>query len=195
MKQDDYKHDDDLAPLDDFEQEWVDRLNEPEPALKHSEDAFVQAVLERHQPAPTERAVAGWIGLAPRALATAAALLLAAAAGWYLYTTGNPSTETTDELAGNPDPTAEQQDSNVPAPQPDPGPAVAQADPTNIKLGQMIALTRTTVTQPANNLTDGLRQTPQALRVENLLELIDTPLPDLEELLTPLKPDNQQSRA
>ena len=59
----------------------------------------------------------------------------------------------------------------------------------------MIAQTRSTVTQPASNLTSTVGDTPQAIRVERLLDLIETPLPDLKELLAPLTPDEQQSRA
>ena len=194
MKHDEPDTHDPLDPLDDAEQAWISKLAEPEPELKRTEDAFTQSVLARYQAEQTAPLLAGRIGFAPRTYAAAAALLFATVAGWYLYSQnptapGDPSAPEAFTNSPTPAPIEDH------APQPEPLTPVATVDPSKIKLGKLIAQTRSTVTQPATALTDNVRLNPQALRIENLLDLIDTPLPNLKQWLAPLEPDDQQSRA
>lgn len=182
-------------PMDAFDRAWIETLAEPEPDLKRSEQPFVQAVMQRydrgvHRPAP----VAGRIGFGSLQFAAAAAVLLAALVGVYFLTQGGGDPPGTGTLANNnePNPPLSGGDNKT---QPDPGRAVAPVDPTKIKLGKLIAGTQNTVTQPASELTTTLRETPNALRVESLLDLFDNPVPQIKQMLEPLKPDNRQSRA
>lgn len=181
-----------LAEPDAFEQQWLSRLTEPDPELARSADQFVAGVLDRHaqarRPLP---AIAGRIGMtSPLPYAAAAVLLIGAALmGFYLFKGGSVDTPT------NP---VARDDSATPGPdqpQPDGGSAVAHRDPSGLRLGSLIAQTRTTVTRPAANLTATLRQSTPTIGIKDLLELIDSPVPDMKELLAPLAPSNQQSRA
>lgn len=175
---------DDLTPQDDFERQWTALLAEREPDLPRTEDAFVQGVLDRHA-AETQGcpAIVGRVGFGTLPFAAAAALLIAALIGWYLFT--NPGTAPINEGV------VEKQD-----PQPDEPQLVHNGvDPAKLQLGKLISQTQTTVTKPATSLTQTVRDTPQVLRVDRLLDLIDTPIPDLKEILEPLKPADQQSRA
>lgn len=194
---------DELGPLDAFERAWVGKLAEPEPELSRSAESFVQGVLDKHGAAQQRPAIIGRIGdrigAGPVPYAAAAAVLIAALVGWYMLTGNGTGTDTPDSpnLAEQPntDP-ADGEQNNARPTQPDPAPRVTQVDATKIPLGRMIAQTQTTVTQRASNLTAPARETPQALRMDRLLDLINSPVPDLKEWLAPLKQNNdQQSRA
>ncbi len=173
-------------PMDAFEREWTALLAEREPDLVRGEDAFVKDVLDRHEQAANRPAVIRRIGIGRAQLAAAAALVIAALVGWFVLSdAGEGSTESEDKFVEQPPATQPAEDT----------PVREGVDPSRLQLGRMIAQTRSTVTQPASNLTSTVRDTPQALRVERLLDLIETPVPDLKELLAPLTPDEQQSRA
>ena len=178
---DDNTPQDELAPLDDFEQHWIDKLAEREPDLVRSEDAFVQSVLDRQAQSQAAPAVIGRIGAALLPYAAAAAIMVAAVVGWYVLTDqGN----TTDEQPF--------------VDQPQPGGAVAVVTPERPKvaLGKLIANAQNTMANPATNLTETVREAPDTLSVDNLLDFLSQPVPDLNDILAPLAPkDEQQSRA
>ncbi len=185
---------DDPAPLDAFEKEWTALLAEREPDLMRSEDAFVQGVLARHMNEQARPAVVGRIGFGAVSYAAAAALLLTALVGWYVLTNQDQANGTDGQTIatnGNPAPAPNQPDSL----QPGRDTRVVKGEASKVKLGALIAQTRTTMTQPASNLTATVRQTPANLRVERLIQWMDAPVPDLKGFLSPLKPDNEQSRA
>lgn len=172
---------DDLAPLDEFEQQWIDTLAEREPDLLRSEDAFVQSVLDRQAQSQAGPAVIGRIGSALLPFAAAAAVAIAAVVGWYVLTDqGNPADE---------QPFVDQ-------PQPDDAVAVDTPERPKVALGKLIANARNTMTDPATSLTETVREAPDTLSVDNLLDFLSQPVPDLNDILAPLAPkDEQQSRA
>lgn len=176
---------DDLAPLDEFELQWVDKLAQREPDLSRSEDAFVQAVLQRHTQSPHQPAVISRIG--PRAMtyAAAAALLLAAVVGWYALTADDGQTPDQPPIA---------QGANDP-PQPDPASTVVPPERPKVALGKLIAQAQRPVSSPTMGLTTAVREMPNALSLDNLLDLMGDPVPNLKEILAPLDPKKQQSRA
>lgn len=206
---------DDAMPesLDAFEEDWVGLLAAPEADLDQSEDAFVQGVLAEHAAAclaePTVQqtpeevatqvateqaaeestpAVAGRIAPAPRALpyAAAAALLLAALAGWFLLNPKQPGTAGTE--------TAKNTQPDSLAPQPSTNTPVANVDPKKIKLGKLIAKAQGTVTSGPFGLA-GSDDATTLLPIDGLLDLFKNPVPDLKEILAPLEDEDQQSRA
>lgn len=183
---------DDLQPLDAFERDWIDQLAAPEQDLTQRSDDFVQAVMDRHHAQQNPPSIAGRIGFGSMPYAAAAALLIAALVGWYLLTV-NPSLTSQPDLATQDQDTAEPTDEQTPQPT-DPSP-VAPVDPTKIQLGKLIDQTQFALTQPATSLTTSLRDTPQAIQLQRLLELIENPVPNLKELLAPLDQSKQQSRA
>ncbi|MFN3165910.1 MAG: hypothetical protein ACE37H_02480 [Phycisphaeraceae bacterium] len=194
---------DELPPLDDFERVWTGQLSEPDAEWSRSAEVFVQGVLDRRDADAQRPAIVGRLGFGAASFAAAAAVLIAAVIGWYVVTGNGPATDGTAQIAENdePDPPsgthhAGQNDEDAGPPQPDAGPRVVPVDPAKIQLGRMIAQTQSTVTKPASNLTQTVTQTPQALTMDKLLDLIKSPVPDLSEILAPLKPaDDQQSRA
>lgn len=194
---------DELPPLDDFERTWVGQLSEPDVEVSRSAKAFVQGVLDQHDAEAQRPAIVGRIGVGPLPFAAAAAVLIAAVIGWYVVTGNGPATDGTTQVAESDkaDVPSHAKDNdanykNTNTPQPDAGPRVDAVDPSKIQLGRMIAQTQSTVTKPASNLTQTVSETPQSLSMEKLLDLISSPVPDLNEILAPLKPaDDQQSRA
>ena len=180
------EHDEDLAPLDAFEQQWVDQLAQREPDLVQSEDAFVESVM-RQAEAPSSAvsppAVLARIGTAALPYAIAAAVLLAGVVGWAVL---NDSMSDADQppVVGNDDPT-----------QPIDGSAVAQVDRPKVALGSLIANAKATATNPADTLTTTVNEVPKAVSIDRLFELLDEGVPDLKELLEPLEPKDEQSRA
>lgn len=202
------------APLpepDAFEQRWMRLLGPAEPgqadeAPAEDAEAFVAGVMDRYDAMQcdaetrTDHAVAGRIGRASLAYAAAAAVLLVALIGGYAFITGQASgPDPADQLA-TPGPypstgknNAEQQKS--PPPQPDPSPRVVRGDKPKVELGQLITKTQALATQTDPDLIKTLNQTRQTLDLSNLLEIVSRPLPDLQQLLAPLKQDDQQSRA
>jgi len=171
---------DDLAPLDDFEQQWIGKLAEREPDLVRTEDAFVQSVLDRQVQSQAGPAVIGRIGSSLLPYAAAAAVVIAAVVGWYVLNSG------TDQI---PEPPF--------AKDPQPGGAVAVDTPEQpkIALGKLIADARSTLTDPATTLTDTVREAPETLSLDNLFDFLSEPVPDLKEILAPLAPKDEQSRA
>lgn len=175
----------DLAPLDAFEQQWVDQLTPPEPDLVQTQDAFVQAVMQQvkaDSSAGRPSAVLARIGKAVLPYAIAAALLLAAFVGWVALTTNTPN-----------DPPIAQQNDNPS--QPGNAPAVATHDQPKLQLGKLIANAKATATSPANNLTAAVNQMPDTLNIDRAFDLLGDAIPDLKEILAPLEPKNEQSRA
>lgn len=173
------------ATPDAFERGWMDTLAEPEQDLAASEDAFVQAVLSKHTAQDSPPAVAGRIGFRTRRFAAAAAIALAALAGWFVASNLNPAASGENEIVENSDK----------EPQPGDEPAVVPAEPEKVPLGKLIAQAQARVTGPATSLTATVRDAPESFSIQRIIELIDNPLPNLKELLAPEEPDNQQSRA
>jgi hypothetical protein len=191
-----------LPPLDDFERAWTSKLSEPDAELSRSSEAFVQGVLDRHDAEVNRPAIAGRIGSAPLPFAAAAAVLIAALVGWFVMTGNNAVTDGSPQVADNDESAlpgnaaGTDRDKAPDALQPDAGPRVTPVDPKKIQLGRMIAQTQSTVTKPASNLSQTVSEAPQALSMQKLLDLINSPIPNLKETLEPLKPnDDQQSRA
>lgn len=174
---------DDLAPLDSFEQQWVDQLAQREPDLVRSEEAFVQSVMHHQKQAGP--AVIGRIGQAALPYAIAAALLLAAFVGWYFITDGTIDAPNQPSVANQlDDPT-----------QPNDGSSVVINVRPKVELGKLIANVRSTATNPANNLTTTVSEAPETLSIDRLFDLLGDSVPDLQEILAPLETDNEQSRA
>lgn len=178
---------DDLAPLDDFEQQWVDQLAQREPDLVQSEDAFVQSVMQAEATslASDVPAVIGRIGTVALPYAIAAALLLAAFVGWYVLTDGATNTPSEPSIV---------KESTNPT-QPIDGSSVATHARPKIELGKLIANVQSTATSPANTLTATVSEVPETLSIDRLFDLLGDSVPDLQEILAPLKPNDEQSRA
>ena len=170
-----------LAPLDSFEQQWVDQLNQREPDLVQSEDAFVQSVMQQHAQTTASPAVIGRIGRAVLPYAVAAAVLLAGFVGWAVLN---------DALTDDTDIAQDQNDS----PQPDEGLVVDTPDRPKVEVGKLIA-NATASGNPANDLTTTVSDMNENLSVDRLFDLLGDSVPDLKEILAPLEPENEQSRA
>ena len=179
---------DDLAPLDDFEQQWVDQLAQREPDLVQSEEAFVQAVMQQAEVASAAGSIPtiiGRIGTAALPYAIAAALLLAAFVGWVVLTGDTTQTPGQPPIVHQPnDPT-----------QPIDGSSVVTNVRPKIELGKLIANVQSTATSPANTLIATVSEVPQTLSIDRLFDLLGDSVPDLQEILAPLKPNDEQSRA
>lgn len=182
-----------FAEPDAIERQWMGILAEHDDAWSNSEDAFVQGVMDQLDEDHAELvdgdapAVVGRIGLPFKRLhyAAAAALLFAAVIGGYLLITNAGSL---DAPQADPDQFAtpgeeDQESTNTPQPPAKP-----------LQLGQLIAQTQAVVTKPDPDLPGAINQTRQSLQFERLLEWVSSPLPDLNEVLEPLKPKGQQSR-
>lgn len=184
------QHEDELPPLDAFEQQWVDQLAKRGADLMQSEDAFVQSVMLKADAASAADsigqapAVIGRIGTSFLPYAVAAALLLAACVGGY-WLTQNASTTPANEIVNQTNDET----------QPTDGPAVPTHARPKVALGSLIANVKTTATGPANSLTTTVSEAPQTLSIENLFDLLDGSVPDLKKILEPLEPNNEQSRA
>jgi hypothetical protein len=174
--------DEELAPLDPFEQQWVDQLAQREPDLVQSEDAFVRTVMNKHAQPPAGPAVIGRIGQAVLPYAVAAAVLLVGFVGWVVLK---------DQIIEEPG-IAED---IVTPPQPGDNPAVTHVDRPTIELGKLIGNVKSTATSQATSLPDTVSEAPEALNVDRLFDLFDGSVPDLKELLAPLEEKNEQSRA
>lgn len=177
------QHDDELAPLDAFEQQWVDQLAQRETDLVQTEDTFVQSVMQQAEVASAAGqtpAVIARIGKSLLPYAIAAALLLAAFVGWVALTG-----DTTDQpnIA---------KESNNPS-QPDNAVAVVTPERPKVQLGKLIA--QATTTSPATDLNQTVSDVNQALTVDRLFDVLGDSVPDLKEILAPLEPKNEQSRA
>ena len=173
-----------LAPLDSFEQQWVDQLTQREPDLVQSEDAFVQAVMHKAEAASAAghpSAVIGRIGRAVLPYAVAAAVLLAGFVGWVVL---NDALSDDTEIA---------KEENDPS-QPIEGLVVDTPDPPKVEVGKLIA-SATASGNPANDLTTTVNDMNENLSVDRLLELMGDSVPNLKEILAPLEPENEQSRA
>lgn len=196
-----------MAPLpepDAFERRWISLLDADAPDKADDDaEAFVAGVMDRydamrHPASRSDHAVAGRIGHSALPYAAAAAVLLAAFIGGYALLTGNPpGTAPTDQLAA-PGPTtpndANTQENNAP-PQPDAASRVVSGEPAKVELGRLIGQTQALATRPDPDLIKTLNQTRQMLDLGELIEVVNRPLPDLRELLAPLKQEDPQSRA
>jgi len=172
-----------LAPLDDFERQWVDQLAHRDPDLPQTEDAFVQSVLQSESASAAGSPTVGRIGFSVLPFAAAAAILLAAFVGWYvLNDTGNDAPEAPN-IANQP---------NNPT-QPDDDSAVASHDKPKVELGRLIA--KATTANPTAGLTNTVSEMPETLSVDRLFDLLDGSVPDLKEILAPLDQNKRQSRA
>jgi len=210
--QTDETHDETRAPLpepDGFEQRWMSLLDPAEPdqaddAPSRDTEAFVAGVMDRYDAmqrntgTKRDQAVAGRIGRAALPYAAAAAVLLAALIGGYALITDNTSGPDPANHLATPGPTppdGEDDPENQTPPQPAPGPQVTHHEPPRVELGRLITQTQALATRPDPDLIKTLNQTRQTLDLNNLLEVVNRPLPDLQQLLAPLKQDDQQSRA
>lgn len=174
---------DQLPPLDDFEQQWVEQLAQREADLVQSENDFVQSVMQKQAEVHAGPAVIGRIGFTFLPYAAAAAILIAAFVGWYtLQDNGN--------TALNDQPIAEELENDT---QPGSDSVVANTDRPKVELGKLIA--QATTANPTADLTTTVSEMPEALSVERLFELLDGSVPDLKEILAPLEQKNEQSRA
>lgn len=179
-------HDDALVPLDAFEQQWVDQLAQREPDLVQTEGAFVQSVMRAEAGALGQApAVIGRIGKAVLPFAVAAALLLAAFVGWMAWT-GDSGDAPDQPIIAHP-PTN--------PPQPDSDTLVVNPDRPKVALGTLIANAKSTATDPANTMTTTVSEMPEALSIDRLFDLLGDSVPDLKEILAPLEPKDEQSRA
>lgn len=175
---------DELPALDAFEQQWVDQLNRRDPELARSEEAFVQSVLQQHAAPSQANGIVGRIGWGAVPYAAAAALVLAAFAGWFVLT------RYTQQPAQAP---VVQAPSTTPQPQ---GPsAVTSVERPAVDLGKLIAKARTTATNPATELTTTVSEVPEALNINRLFDVLGQSVPNLKEILAPLQQSNEQSRA
>jgi hypothetical protein len=174
-----------LPPLDAFEQQWVDQLAQREPDLKQTEDAFIQSVMQAEAAsAAGAPAVLARIGSKPALpYAAAAAVVLAAFIGWYVLK-GEPASTPSEQ------PIANETNNTL---QPDVAPAVAETERPKVELGKLIA--RATTTNPTAQLTNTVSEMPDTLSVDRLFDLLGDSVPDLKKLLAPLEPKNEQSRA
>lgn len=182
------EREDELAPLDDFEQQWVDQLAQRETDLVQTEGAFVQSVMQQAEVASAAGrtpAVIARIGQAALPYAVAAALLLAAFVGWVVLT--GDATDTTDHPN-----IAEQLNNET---QPDSQTPVVNPDRPKVELGKLIATARSAATEPATSLTTTVSEAPDTLSIDRLFDLLGDSVPDLKEILAPLEPKNEQSRA
>lgn len=183
-----HDHSDAPAPLDVFEQQWADQLAQREPDLVQSEEAFVQAVMQQAKPcakAMHAPAVIGRIGKTALPYAVAAALLFAAFIGWGILTSETDNTPNQPDIAKQP----------AAPTQPDSDPPVVTPDRPKVALGTLIANAKITATDPANTLTNTVGALPDTLNIDRLFDLLGDSVPDLKEILTPAKPNNEQSRA
>ncbi|MBX2850793.1 MAG: hypothetical protein KTR15_03495 [Phycisphaeraceae bacterium] len=171
-----------LAPLDPFEQQWIDQLAQREPGVVQSEDAFVQSVMSRHAQESAGPAVIGRIGQAVLPYAVAAAVLLVGFVGWVVLK---------DQITDEPSVVKEEADPS----QPGEDPAVVITDRPKVELGKLIANVKSTATSPATSLTDTVSEAPETLNVGRLFDLLDGSVPDLKKILAPLEAKNEQSRA
>lgn len=180
--------DQELAPLDPFERQWADQLAQRDPELTQTEDAFVQTVMrqvETTNAAGQTPAVVGRIGTATLPYAVAAGLMLLAFIGGYWLIPDAGVAPHNDSIAKQPDnPT-----------QPGSQSTVAANDRPKVALGSLIANAKTTATGPANRLTATVSDTSNTLSIDRLFNLLDGSVPDFKELLEPLEPKNEQSRA
>lgn len=64
-----------------------------------------------------------------------------------------------------------------------------------IPLGGLITQAQSTATRPATGLTQLVGDVPASLNLNKLIDMVNNPVPDLNELLAPLKPSETQSRA
>lgn len=181
-----------LAPLDAFEQQWVDHLAQRDPDLVQSEQAFVQSIMQQAEVASAAGSVdtiLARIGRTALPFAIAAALSLAAWVGYNTLTS-------TPNIATNDQPLANQ--NNDPS-QPDDESAVSmnnQADDRpKVAIGRLIANAKSTATSPANNLTSAVHDAPETLSIDRLWNLVGESVPNLKEILAPLDSSNEQSRA
>lgn len=182
------ENDEALAPLDAFEQQWVDQLAQRAPDLVQTEDAFVQSVMQQAEAASavgSSPAVLARIGGTALPYAAAAALLLAAYVGWAMWIGETSSTTDQPEIANQ---------SNNPT-QPEDAAPVVSPDRPKVALGTLIANAKATATEPANTLTSTVSEAPKALSVDRLFDLLGDSVPDLKEILAPLEPKREQSRA
>lgn len=188
-----------LKPHDAFEQAWMGKLAETEADLSRSGEAFVQSVMQRRSGSQGVAGVIGRIGFSTRGAVAAAAVLGLAVCGWYLLSLGDTNNTAPTGLAGNDNGAAnaveKDQPDIEPALQPDVPSAVVKVDADNIPLGQMITRTRSNMSGPASKLAAVVNQAPQVLNVERLMDLLEPPVPDLKQLLSPKKKDTQQSSA
>ncbi|MGB0767096.1 MAG: hypothetical protein ACPGYV_05255 [Phycisphaeraceae bacterium] len=172
----------DIEPLDDFERQWVDALNDRDPELLRSEADFVQAVLDRHDAATARPAVIARIGVRVLPYAAAAGLVAAAVVGWSLYSDATAPPLDQPDIADAPN-------------QPPPVDASDAVERPKVALGPLIARAQSAVIQPATGLTDTVQEVPDALSLDGLFNWLGEPLPDVEDILAPLEPDDNQSRA
>lgn len=182
------ENDEALAPLDAFEQQWVDQLAQREPDLVLTEEAFVQSVIQQAEAASavgSSSTVLARIGGTALPYAAAAALLLAAYVGWAMWIGETSSTTDQPEIANQ---------SNNPT-QPEDTAPVVSPDRPKVALGTLIANAKATATEPANTLTSTVSEAPKALSVDRLFDLLGDSVPDLKEILAPLEPKREQSRA
>lgn len=180
-----HDHDEALAPLDAFEQQWVDQLAQREPDLAQTEDAFVQRVMQTEAASAAGSAVIGRIGFTLLPYAIAAALLLAAFVGWSVLQ---------DNTGDAPDSSPLAEEFNSPT-QPESDTPVVDPDRPKIALGVLIANAKSAATKPATTLTTSVSEAPDTLRIDRLFDLLGDSIPDLKEILAPLEPKNKQSRA
>ncbi|MEM9346170.1 MAG: hypothetical protein AAGB26_06100 [Planctomycetota bacterium] len=181
MNETNHNPEDELAPLDSFEQQWIDQLAQREPELVQSEDAFVQSVMRANAEAHGAPAVLGRIGFSVLPYAVAAALLLAAFVGWSVLMQ-DPSEPSTADQLNNPT-------------QPNDESVVTHNDKPKVELGKLIARVKSSATDPAKTLTTAVSEAPGALSVDRLFEVLGDSLPDLKEFFAPLESENEQSRA
>lgn len=174
---------DEPTPLDAFEREWADLLSEPDPQFLRSENAFVESVMRRYSSQATTPTVIGKIGPSTLRYAMAAGLMLAVLAAWYVMQAG-----TTGGSAIAPGEVA------VNDPQPEPNVQVAHNEIRKVKIGELITQAQA-VTRPATRLTLTDLNEIEPPRAKELLELINSPVPDFKELLAPLQANSPQSRA
>ena len=189
-----------VEPLDAAEREWVDVLKQDDADIAASEDAFVRAVMDRAKPTPAQPVLAriGWLPLA-----TAAALLIAGAVAWSVFS-GNGNTTDTPPIAEAPKNSPE--DSPEGAPQ-TPGQSPGQTNEENtgdqtpaprlahrslaerramaqqLQLGSLITQTSTTFSQPAASFPKTIRNTADQLTLKTLTGGITNPVPDPAQVL------------
>lgn len=172
-----------LAPLDAFEQQWVDQLAQREPDLVQTEDAFVQSVMQAEAAsAAGSPAVLARIGRAILPYAVAAAVLLVGYVGFVVL-----KNELTDE------PTIAKE--NIEPTQPDDAPSVVPHVQPKVELGKLIANVKSTATSPATNLPTTVSEASQTISIDRLFDLLDGSVPNLKELMAPLEAKDEQSRA
>lgn len=172
------------APLDSFEQQWVDQLAQREPDLVQSENAFVRSVMlkaEAASAAGKPPAVIERIGRVVLPYAVAAAVLLAGFVSWVVLN------NTLISDAGIAD---EQTD----PPQPDESPLVVTPERPKVEVGKLIA-SATGGGNPASDLTTTVSDMNETLDIDRLFDLVGDSVPNLKEILAPLEPKNEQSRA